>query len=92
MRIQKSERILNIYYSLISGIVVRKTKAAIAYDVDERTIQRDINDIRMFFANKMAIFNMRVVHNLKKIKIRCLCVLIVGIGGFIKFFTEHFTK
>lgn len=48
----KSERIarvLSIYTKLLDGDVVNKTEEAKRHDVNERTIQRDIDDIRSFF-------------------------------------------
>lgn len=44
----KINRILEIYTELMNGCVVEKTKKAQDYDVNERSIERDINDIRNF--------------------------------------------
>lgn len=45
---KKTERILNLYSTLINGGVVYKTEASVEYDVDERSIARDISDIREY--------------------------------------------
>ena len=45
----KTIRILHIYSELIDGYVVNKTDTAQKFGVNERTIQRDIDDIRNFF-------------------------------------------
>lgn len=42
----KIERILGIYSKLINGGIVYKAEAASNYNVDERSISRDISDIR----------------------------------------------
>ena len=44
----KIERVLGIYTKLINGSVVRKSTEATYYGVNERSIQRDIDDIRNF--------------------------------------------
>lgn len=44
----KIERVLSIYNSLINGEVVNKSDAARRYGVNERSIQRDLDDIRNF--------------------------------------------
>ena len=44
----KIERILGIYTKLLSGNIVNKLKEAQEYGVNERTIQRDIEDIRSY--------------------------------------------
>ena len=44
----KVERILGIYTKLINGAVVNKTQEAYIYKVNERSIQRDIDDIRNY--------------------------------------------
>ena len=44
----KIERVLQIYTSLMNGSIVNKAVAAAKYGVTERSIQRDIDDIRNF--------------------------------------------
>lgn len=44
----KIERVLGIYTKLINGYLVNKSEEAVNYDVNERSIQRDIDDIRNF--------------------------------------------
>lgn len=48
----KIERVLGIYTKLINGSVVYKSEEAANYCVNERSIQRDIDDIRMFLDRK----------------------------------------
>ncbi len=47
----KIERTLGIYTRLMNGYVVRKAEEAVRYNVNERSIQRDIDDIRAFLKN-----------------------------------------
>ena len=42
------ERVLSIYSKLLSGEIINKAEQAKNFEVNERTIQRDINDIRDF--------------------------------------------
>lgn len=52
MRIgQKTERILDLYNRLADGEVLAKALEAERYGVNERTVQRDIDDIRVYLAN-----------------------------------------
>ena len=44
----KIVRVLDIYTKLINGGVINKLQEADRYGVNERTIQRDIDDIRNF--------------------------------------------
>lgn len=44
----KIERVLGIYTQLINGQIVNKAEEALKYKVNERSIQRDIDDIRNF--------------------------------------------
>ncbi|MBQ9609150.1 MAG: WYL domain-containing protein [Lachnospiraceae bacterium] len=44
----KIERVLGIYSKLINGYIVNKLEEAKNYGVNERSIQRDIDDIRRF--------------------------------------------
>ena len=48
----KSRRVLEIYASLLDGKTVYKKELAQKYDVNERTIQRDFDDIRGFLDKK----------------------------------------
>lgn len=47
----KYYRVLKIYGKLMNGEVVNKTEEAKAFGVTERTFQRDIEDLRCFFAD-----------------------------------------
>lgn len=48
MNTDKIERVLSIYTKLINGDIVNKATEATNYGVNERSIQRDIDDIRNF--------------------------------------------
>lgn len=48
----KIERVLGIYSKLMSGTIVNKTEEANNYGVNERSIQRDIDDIRNYLDQK----------------------------------------
>ena len=54
MAVDKIERVLGLYSKLINGGIVYKAEAAADYDVDERSISRDIADIREFLDIKGA--------------------------------------
>lgn len=47
----KYDRILSLYTKIMSGDVIRKSDEAADLGVNERTIQRNIDDIRAFFDN-----------------------------------------
>ena len=47
----KVERVLNLYTKLLNGEIINKSKESQLYKVNERTIQRDIDDIRNYFYN-----------------------------------------
>lgn len=46
MKNDKIERVLGIYTKLVNGYIVNKAEEAVNYNVNERSIQRDIDDIR----------------------------------------------
>lgn len=47
----KTDRILGIYIKLCNGYVINKSKEALECNVDERTIQRDMNELRCFISD-----------------------------------------
>lgn len=47
----KTDRVLGIYNKLMDGELINKAEEAVNYGVNERTIQRDIDDIRCYMAN-----------------------------------------
>lgn len=47
-KLDKTPRILGIYSKLMNGYVINKAEEAVNYGVNERSIQRDIDDIRNF--------------------------------------------
>lgn len=58
--LSKAGRVLELYQQLNMGQPVRKEEAATHYGVDERSIQRDIDDIRAFLAEQAAITGDRI--------------------------------
>lgn len=44
----KIERVLVIYTKLMNGYLVSKAEEAVNYGVNERSVQRDIDDTRAF--------------------------------------------
>lgn len=50
MGISKNQRILDIYVRLKEGKSINKKDEAIRYEIDERSVQRDIDDIRAFLS------------------------------------------
>lgn len=48
---KKVERIINLYNRIIEGEVINKSDEAERFGVNERSIQRDLEDIRAYFAN-----------------------------------------
>ena len=51
-KLHKNDRILDMYVRLCEGKSVNKKEEAKHFSVDERSIQRDIDDIRSFLANR----------------------------------------
>ena len=52
MEIEKSARLLYLYQDFIKGVGIQKKAAADRFGVNERSLQRDIEDLRCFFANQ----------------------------------------
>ena len=50
----KSSRLLKIYSKLVKGYIVNKREEADNFNVDERTIQRDIASIKDYMCSDMA--------------------------------------
>lgn len=48
---KKVERIINLFNRLAEGEVLNKSDEAVRFKVNERSIQRDLADIRAYFAN-----------------------------------------
>ena len=68
-RESKSIRALSIYFRLCDGRIINKSEEAIRFGVDERSIQRDIDDIRAFLDDKAVSGSndiRRIVYNRKK--------------------------
>lgn len=50
----KNNRVLDIYTRLTEGHIISKAQEAQRFGVDERSIQRDIDDIRVFLADRQS--------------------------------------
>ena len=50
MDYSKNERILDLYERLCAGRTLSKAEEALRFGIDERSVQRDIDDIRAFLA------------------------------------------
>lgn len=50
----KNSRILDLYVRLCEGKTINKREMARHFGVDERSIQRDIDDIRSFLCDRVA--------------------------------------
>lgn len=48
---KKIERVINIYNRLAEGKVINKVDEAARFEVNEKSIQRDLEDIRAYFSN-----------------------------------------
>lgn len=48
----KNYRVLDLYVRLCEGKVINKVQEAQRFGVDERSIQRDIDDIRIFLDDR----------------------------------------
>jgi predicted DNA-binding transcriptional regulator YafY len=48
---KKVERVISLYHRLADGEVLNKADEAERFEVNERTIQRDLDDIRAYFEN-----------------------------------------
>lgn len=55
MRSHKCERILDIYIALSKGQVVNKSEYTNKHNVDCRTIQRNVDDIRAFVCDSFVM-------------------------------------
>ena len=53
VKIGKSERVLKMYDRLMSGKLINKSEAARQYDVDEKSIQRDLEEIRCYLHERV---------------------------------------
>lgn len=65
----KVQRVLGIYTKLMDGCIVNKAEEAINYGVNERSIQRDIDDIRNFIdmdIENKGIINTVIYDRMKK--------------------------
>lgn len=69
MKAQKYYRVLYLYDHLKGGELVNSTNAATLFEVDYRTAQGDISDIRCYLVNDLALHgdcNGVIVYNRSK--------------------------
>jgi len=50
----KIYRVLDIYIRLTSGVAISKTEEAQRFHIDQRSVQRDIDDLRAYFSERNA--------------------------------------
>ena len=55
IKYDRAIRILDIFINLSRGGELNKHDAAVRYGVSDKTIQRDIEDMRVFLENKLQI-------------------------------------
>lgn len=55
MKGQKCYRVLYLYDHLKVGELIKSENTASLFEVDQRTIQRDISDIRCYLADELAL-------------------------------------
>lgn len=62
---KKVERIISMYTRFTNGEVINKSEEAVRFDVNEKSIQRDLEDIRSFFADNPES-NLQLVYDRSK--------------------------
>ena len=96
----KIERVLSIYTRLINGVLINKAEEAAKFNVNERSIQRDIEDIRVFLESNSddigynqlvydhSAKGYRIEHvckiNLKNSEMLALCKILLDSRAFTK--------
>lgn len=55
MKRPKYVRIMDMHLDLEEGKLIRKETLALAYEIDMRTVQRDIDDLRAYYAERTAL-------------------------------------
>lgn len=64
---EKAKRVLTIYSELLDGRIVQKSTEAHRFGVNEKTIQRDIEDIRLFLEqDEDSIYNTVIYDRMQK--------------------------
>ena len=66
MKCQKYYRVLYLYDHLKGGNLINSENTARLFDVDQRTVQRDISDIRCYLADGVVLHgncNETIVYN-----------------------------
>ena len=53
-KLSKNHRVLDLYARLCEGCVINKTEEARRFGIDQRSVQRDIDDIRAYLNEKVA--------------------------------------
>lgn len=63
---KKTERILDIHNRLRDGRIIVKAEESVRHNVNDRTIQRDLDDLRAYYANNPELGKTVVYDRLKK--------------------------
>lgn len=63
---KKSERMIDMYVKLINGGVLNKRQEAIRHNVSEKSIQRDIEDLRDYIFKKHGISAVELIYDRKQ--------------------------
>lgn len=63
---KKTERIIDIHNRLRDGHIIIKSEEALRFNVNNRTIQRDIDDIRTYYAEKSELDKELIYDRVKK--------------------------
>lgn len=63
---KKSERMIDMYVKLINGGVINKRMEAIWHNVSEKSIQRDIDDLRDYIFKKHGISKVELIYDREK--------------------------
>lgn len=70
---KKSERMIDMYVKLINGGVVNKRQEAIRHNVSEKSIQRDVEDLRDYIFKKHGFSSVELIYDRKLCGYR-LCI------------------
>lgn len=60
---KKSERMIDIYVKLINGGIINKRQEAGRHNVSEKSIQRDIEDIRDYIFKKHGLSKVELIYD-----------------------------
>lgn len=63
---KKSERMIDMYVKLINGEILNKRLEARRHNVSEKSIQRDIDDLRDYIFKKHGISEVELIYDRKE--------------------------